>query len=68
VLKIPNKDDTERLSSCGLVTATLSDLVLFVHSSFAEYFYTKMMTDIHDSAELRNALFALGYRVGSNIA
>jgi len=66
----PSEDKLEELLSYGLIVQeTAASFPRFKHRSFAEYFCTKMMTDVKRlPEEVRNALFPELYKDGSNIA
>jgi len=67
-IKEPARDDIDELLSYGLVVIR-SEGLKFQHKSYAEYFYARMLTDLNRTPErLRNALFALGYEVESDLA
>jgi len=59
------------LLSYGVVVKSSSDNneLRFSHKSFAEFFYAKLLTDIKEtSQDLRNVLFAVGYKYWENTA
>jgi len=63
--------DISLLLSYGVVvkSSSANDKLWFSHRSFAEFFYAKMLTDIQrTSQDLRNILFAVGYKFKENIA
>jgi len=70
VMEHPNEEEVKELVSYGVVVQTTAELDFrFLHRSFAEHFYTKMMTDImKTSEEVKNVLFACEYPDGSNKA
>jgi len=68
IQKVSSPERQSGLINVGVVVKNGNELK-FAHRSFAEFFYVKLMTDIENTPEdVRNALFAFGYVVRSNLA
>jgi len=63
----PSPEDIDGLLGYGILVKEGNQLK-FKHKSFAEFFYVKLTCDcLENSQDVRNALFALGYKHGLNI-
>jgi len=68
IQKVLSSEKQSELISFGVVVK-IGEELKFAHRSFAEFFYAKLMIDIKNTpGDVRNALFALGYDVQTNLA
>jgi len=68
IQKVSSPVKESELISYGVVVKVGQEWI-FAHRSFTEFFYVRLMTDIENTPkDLRNALFALGYQWGTNLA
>jgi len=66
--KVLLQEKQSELLSFGVVVKA-DNMLKFSHRSFAEFFYTKLMTDIKNTPrDIRNALFALQCKRRNNVA
>jgi len=76
VQKVASPEKQTELISYGIVAKDGQEL-RFAHRSFAEFFYARLMTDVGNRlmtdvdstpGDVRNAMFALGYKKWNNLA